>query len=199
MSGGSLTYGGDNLLDYRKYFETGLGYKSYLEKYANPQQLAKWGAMHDRIVLSDVQRALIKTFRRKMPVLCMAGAWCGDCVEQCPIFDHFAVQNEVIDLRFIDRDADELFKSEVTTCGGARVPTLIFMNEDFEFVHRMGDRTISKYRSVAETQLGPACPSGIGGPSEELLGAVIQDWLNEFERVQLLLRLSAKLRTRHGD
>jgi hypothetical protein len=31
------------------------------------------------------------------------------------------------------------------------------------------------------------------------LAAVTQDWLDEFERVQLLLRLSSRLRQKHGD
>jgi hypothetical protein len=31
------------------------------------------------------------------------------------------------------------------------------------------------------------------------LAATIQDWSDEFERVALLVRLSAKLRQRHGD
>lgn len=187
------------VLDYKKYFESSLGYTAFLEKYATPQQLEKWRNLHVRVSISTAQKELLASFKRDMPVLCMTGAWCGDCIEQCPIFDHFAALNDRIQLRFIDRDADELFKSEMTTCGGARVPTVIFLNEDFEFIHRMGDRTLSKYRDVAATQLGPACPSGIGGPSDELLKAVTADWLAEFERVQLLLRLSNKLRTRHGD
>jgi thiol-disulfide isomerase/thioredoxin len=187
------------LIDFQKYFERGFSYSEFLEKYATPPQLAKWSAMHGRVELSDAQKQTIGSFRRKMPVLCMTGAWCGDCVEQCPIFDHFAAHNELIQMRYIDRDADELFKSEITTCGGARVPTVIFLNEDFEFVHRMGDRTLAKYRAKAEAESGPACPSGIGGPSDDLLKAVIAEWLNEFERVQLLLQLSAKLRQRHGD
>ena len=29
--------------------------------------------------------------------------------------------------------------------------------------------------------------------------AALQDWLNEFERVQLLLLLSARLRQKHND
>lgn len=186
-------------LDYKTYFESALGYTAFLEKYASPQQLEKWRVIHGRISLTAAQKDLLSSFKRDMPVLCMSGAWCGDCVEQCPIFDHFALLSDRIKLRFIDRDADGLFKNEMTTCGGARVPTVIFLNEDFEFVHRMGDRTISKYRDAAATQLGPACPSGIGGPSDALLSAVISDWLEEFERVQILLRLSGKLRTRHGD
>ena len=34
---------------------------------------------------------------------------------------------------------------------------------------------------------------------DPLLVQVTQDWLNEFERVQWLLRLSPRLRQRHGD
>ena len=29
--------------------------------------------------------------------------------------------------------------------------------------------------------------------------AVLQEWLNEFERVQWMLRLSPRLRQKHGD
>jgi len=35
-------------------------------------------------------------------------------------------------------------------------------------------------------------------PDDEL-AACLQEWLNEFERVQLLLRLSTRLREMHGD
>ena len=39
-----------------------------------------------------------------MQVLVMAGAWCGDCVNQCPIFERFAEQTERIQVRYFDRD-----------------------------------------------------------------------------------------------
>jgi hypothetical protein len=34
---------------------------------------------------------------------------------------------------------------------------------------------------------------------EDEVRATLADWLNEFERVALLLRLSGKLRSKHGD
>jgi hypothetical protein len=34
---------------------------------------------------------------------------------------------------------------------------------------------------------------------EEHYAAVVQDWMNEIERIQLLLRLSPRLRSKHGD
>jgi hypothetical protein len=52
---------------------------------------------------------------------------------------------------------------------------------------------------MAAEQLGAACPTGIVPPAQPLLDAVIQDWLNEFERIQLMLRTSGRLRKLHND
>lgn len=76
---------------------------------------------------------------------------------------------------------------------------MIFLAEDDEFVSIYGDRTLSRYRALAARQLGPACPlPGAPIPDDEI-AATLQDWLNEFERVQLLLRLSGRLRQKYGD
>jgi hypothetical protein len=73
------------------------------------------------------------------------------------------------------------------------------MAEDYEFVSMFGDRTLSRYRSIAKKQIGSACDiPGIAIPQDEI-NATLQEWLNEFERVQLLLRLSTRLRQKHGD
>jgi len=52
---------------------------------------------------------------------------------------------------------------------------------------------------MAEKQLGAACPTGIGGQQQSLLDAVVQEWLDEFERIQLMLRFSGRLRALHND
>jgi len=135
-----------------------------------------------------------------MKVLVVAGAWCGDCVNQCPIFDHFvASANGTIDLRFFDRDQHSDLADELSTCGGQRVPSALFLSEDNFVCGRYGDRTLAKYRNMAETQLGAACPTGIGRADQSLLDQVTQEWLNEFERIQLMLRLSGRLRKLHND
>jgi hypothetical protein len=151
------------------------------------------------VKLNDKQRQLLAGFKREMRVLCLAGAWCGDCVNQCPIFDHFAQGSGAIKLRFFDRDAHPDLAAELKICGGGRVPIVVFLSEDSQQVGWSGDRTLSKYRQMAIDQLGASCPTGIGPLDRSLLDAVAQDWLNEFERVQLLLRLSPRLRQLHGD
>jgi hypothetical protein len=73
------------------------------------------------------------------------------------------------------------------------------MAEDFEPVSMYGDRTLARYRAIAARQLGSACDiPGIAIDQNEF-DATLQEWVNEFERVQLLLRLSARLRQKHGD
>ena len=87
----------------------------------------------------------------------------------------------------------------MTVCGGARVPQVVFLNEDGQFVSHFGDRTLAKYRQMAAELSGASCPTGLVGPEGSLLETVIGEWLNEFERVQLILRTSPRLRQRHGD
>jgi hypothetical protein len=79
------------------------------------------------------------------------------------------------------------------------VPVALFLAEDCELVAVFGDRTLARYRALAARQLGPTCPLPGAPVSDDELAATLQDWLNEFERVQLLLRLSGRLRQKHDD
>jgi len=155
--------------------------------------------MHGRFSLTVEQRQLLAGFARSMPVLCLAGAWCGDCINQCPAFDHFARAATRIDLRFLDRDAKPEIRDLLAINGGHRVPVVVFLSEDWFEVSRYGERTLSIYRRLAAQQLGPACPTGLVPPVAESLAATTLDWLAEFERAQLILRLSPRLRSKYGD
>jgi hypothetical protein len=76
---------------------------------------------------------------------------------------------------------------------------LLFLSEDGFPCGRTGDRTLSAYREIVSRQLGPSCPTGIVPPEKSHLQNVVQDWLDEFERIQLMLRTSSRLRQMHGD
>lgn len=180
-------------------FEVALPYATFLERHATAEQRARWEAVHARVVLDDAARTLLAGFVRRMPVLVLAGAWCGDCVNQCPIFDRFAEASPRIDLRFLDRDVLPDIAAHLRVCGGQRVPTALFLSEDFTPVLSYGDRTLSAYRAAAATQFGGTCSTGVVAPPTDALVATTRDWLDQFERVQLILRLSGRLRERHGD
>jgi hypothetical protein len=187
------------MFDFSAHWPHGLSYTAFLDRHASPEQRRRWDAVHAQVRLTPQQIALLQSFRRKLMVPITAGAWCGDCIQQCPIFDHFTQHSSLIEVRFFDRDEHAVLADAVRICGGRRVPTVIFLAEDGAFCGLMGDRTLSKYRQLVETLDGAACPTGIVAPETALLNAVTQDWLNEFERVQGMLRTSPRLRQTHGD
>ena len=178
--------------------DAGLSYEEYLA--TDSTKAPRWREKEQLLVLTDEQRRLIGRFVRPMRVLCISGIWCGDCVAQGPMLPVIASANpRIIDLKFVDRDEHIDLAEAVRINDGLRVPTVIWMAEDFEPVSILGDRTLTRYRAIAAGQLGPSCPlPGAHIPLDEL-NATMQEWLDEFERVHLLLRLSARLREKHGD
>jgi hypothetical protein len=186
-------------MDLAQKFSLGLSYLDFIARYANPIQTQRWQQVHQQVQLTEAQRELLTAFRRQMNVLCLAGVWCGDCINQCPVFEHFAAATPMIEVRYLDRDEHADLQLELQINGGNRVPVVVFLSEDGQEVGRYGERTLSKYRQMMRDQAGDSCPTGITIPGDPLLVQVTQDWLNEFERVQWLLRLSPRLRQKHGD
>ena len=91
-------------------------------------------------------------------------------------------------MRYLDRDAYPDVQEELKINGGNRVPVVVFFSEDGFEVARYGERTLSTYRRLLAADLGRPVPAG-----DRLAGAT-QDWLDEFERVQCILRLSPRLK-----
>jgi hypothetical protein len=180
-------------------FQAGLAYDDFLARYATDGQKQRWRQVREQIVLTAAQRQLLGSFVRRMNVLVLAGAWCGDCINQCPIFEHFAAAAPVIATRYLDRDEHADVQRALQINGGNRVPVVVFFSEDGLEAARFGERTLSKYRQMIRDQTGASCPTGLVLPGDPLPALVTQDWLNEFERVQWILRLSPRLRQMHGD
>lgn len=180
-------------------FERALSYDAYVAT-GSPDQVQAWGKVHARVALTTPQRSLISSFSRRLNVLVSSGIWCGDCSAQCPMIDHIANANPgVIALRFVDRDAHRDLSDQIQVCGGNRVPTVLFLSEDFEFCGLSTDKSLNRLRSLAAKALGASCPlPGAETPADEI-AATLQDWVNDFEKMHLLVRLSPKLRQRHGD
>lgn len=179
-------------------FTDAVGYDAYLA--SDPGRAAPWIRVGERTHLTEQQRTLVASFSRRMRVLVVSGIWCGDCSAQGPMLAAIAEANpHAIELRWVDRDEHAEVANEVRICGGSRVPTVIFMAEDGAFVSLLGDRTLSRYRALAARQLGPSCPVPGAAHDPDEHAATLQEWIDEFERVHLLLRLSPRLRALHGD
>jgi thiol-disulfide isomerase/thioredoxin len=180
-------------------FASALPYDRYLHTGTDEQQ-RRWTQVYEAARLTDAQHQLVAGFVRDMKILVFSGIWCGDCVEQCPLIYRIAEANpSKIDLRFIERLRDGELAPELRINGGNRVPVVQFLSEDNAWCATAGDRTINRYRAIARRKLGPLCPTGIVPPDKEELDATLGDWMNEVERVQLMLRLTPRLRQKYQD
>ena len=180
-------------------FESALPYGQYLQT-GSEEQRRRWKQVYDAARLSDRQRELVAGFVRQMKILVFSGVWCGDCVQQCPLMQRIAEANpEKIDLRFFAREPEAELDPDLRINGGSRVPIALFISEDGQWCGTAGDRTVSRYRALARSRLGAMCPTGIVAPEQGEVDATLADWLNEIERVQLMLRLTPRLRQKYQD
>lgn len=180
-------------------YTAGLPYREFLDRYGTDAHRERWQSAYDRIKLTPAQDELLNGFQRQMHLLCLAGTWCGDCVRDGPILQRISEASPRIGLRFLDRDAHPDLAQALAINEGLRIPVVVFLSEDFYECGRYGERTLATYRKMAVDRLGPNAPTGVVAPGEEYLRTIIQEWLDEIERVQLLLRLSPRLRARYGD
>src|SRR5262249_46954707 len=140
------------MFDFYSKFSHGLQYHDFLATHGSPQHRERWEQVRIRVKLTETQREILGGFVRDIKMLCLAGAWCGDCVNQCPIFQAFVeaapktAGSPKIDLRFFDRDAHPDLQAALQLCGGNRVPVLVFLSEEGRFCGLHGDRTLAKYR-----------------------------------------------------
>jgi hypothetical protein len=184
---------------FRKKFDHALPYARYVVT-GTPEQQRRWQQVYDLAAPTPAQQQLLEGFTREMNLLIVSGVWCGDCVQQVPLIARLAEANSArLHLRILDRDQHRDLIEPLRINGGDRVPVLLLLAEDFEFCALAGDRTLSRYRAIAHRQLGASCPTGLLVPDSQELSATMQDWLNEIERVQLMLRVSPRLRKKHGD
>lgn len=183
----------------RQKHEAGLPYDQYVRS-GTSEQCDSWTRVYEKCQLADGQRQILGTFVRRLNAIALSGIWCGDCVQQGPLIARIAeAAPNSINLRWLDRDKHSGLQERVSINAGHRVPVVIFCAEDFEPVSWFGDRSINRYRSIAKKQFGTHCPLPGAPISHDEMQATVQDWLEQFERVHLLLRLSSRLRQRHGD
>jgi thiol-disulfide isomerase/thioredoxin len=183
---------------WRRHFEQAAEYDEFLEK-EDQSHAERWRETMSRLPdLTPEQVERLKGYSRELNVLVYGGIWCGDCVRQGPMLKKIAdAIGPQMSLRFIDRAASYELQDELRILGALRVPVIVVLSEDFWEVGRFGDRLLNVYRAKAAREIGRGPGAGVLSPKS--LAAEMSEWVEIFERMQIMLRLSPPLRRRHGD
>ncbi|MEX0742312.1 MAG: thioredoxin family protein, partial [Phycisphaeraceae bacterium] len=176
---------------WRSAFEQASEYATYLAE-SPEHHAAKWHEMATHLpAITDQQRQRLTGYNRRMHVLVSSGVWCGDCVRQVPMIENIAqAAGEEIVLHIIDRDVNPDLREELRVVGAERVPMAVFLSEDFWELGRYGDRSLTAYRGKATREVGAACALGVIAPPTDELAAEQAEWIDVFERMLLMVRLS---------
>jgi len=183
---------------WRRHFEQAAEYEEFLEK-ENQSHADRWRETMSRLPdLTPEQVERLKGYSRELNILVYGGIWCGDCVRQGPMLKKIAdAIGPQVRLRIIDRAASEELQDELRILGALRVPVVVFLSEDFWEVGRFGDRLLNIYKAKAAREIGRGPNAGVISP--KALAAEMSEWVDIFERIMIMLRLSPPLRWRHGD
>ncbi len=166
---------------------------------AKEEEAKRWAESAERVpALTEEQRARLAGYNRAVKLLVVGATWCLDCARVLPYLKAITeVAGEKAELRLIDRDALPELRDELKIMGAPRVPRVLVLSEDLFEVDRLGDRSLSVYRSRMAREIGRGEDHGVLSPAarqEELA-----EWVNAVERVLIILRTTPALRKRHGD
>ena len=183
---------------WKSLFEQAQDYEEYLAK-GDQEKVPRWRDSEERIPdLTEGQLRRIRGYDREVNVLVYTGIWCGDCSRQGPLVQKIGdAIGEKANIRFIEREVSPKLMDELRIVGATRVPVVVFLSEDFWEMTRFGERTLSVYRAKAAREIGREFDAGILSPKAR--ERELADWVDIFERVLIMLRLSPPLRKRHGD
>jgi thiol-disulfide isomerase/thioredoxin len=163
-----------------------------------PDELARWQDSYIRTKLNDEHAKRLEGYNRVLRVLFYCGSWCFDCARAGPILKRLVeAAGPKVEMRLIDREASDELKDELRLLGATRVPVAVFLTEDFWEVARVGDRTLSVYRSKMAREIGRGVDQGILSPQAKQ--RELEEWLDVVERALIMVRIAPLLRKRYGD
>ena len=183
---------------WRKYWKMAVDHNTFLNQ-GKESEVESWKERFSRtpdLSPQDIER--LQGYDRELNVLMYAGTWCGDCSRQAPMLCKMVqAAGDKVHLRLIERETSKELQDELRIVGALRVPIVVFLSEDFWEIGRFGERLLSVYMSKAAREIGRGVDPGVLSPKS--LKKEMSEWLDIFERMLLMVRLSPPLRKRHGD
>ncbi|GIT31196.1 MAG: hypothetical protein Ct9H300mP1_32420 [Planctomycetaceae bacterium] len=186
------------MTDFAAEHAKGHDYEGFLGRHASDEDRERWQTIYDRVTLTESRAGGAGVLRTGDEG---AGAGRGLVWRlREPVPDLGTVQSVVFtDPGSLPRSGREP-RIDRAVVGQRRPPGAgrVFLSEDDHLCGIFGDRTLAKYRAMAagiDASLVPVADDG----GRTLLEQATDEWLNEFERMQLMMRTSGRLRQLHGD
>jgi len=163
------------------------------------EQVQLWTDASERAPqLTEDQKQRLTGYNRMIRALMVGATWCLDCARVAPYLTKIieAVGNQA-ELRIIDRESSPKLRDELRTMGAPRIPRVVLLSEDWFEIDRLGDRSLSVYRSRIAREIGRGRDHGVLSPTARQME--LAEWVDAFERALIILRTAPALRKRYND
>lgn len=117
--------------DWRTVFDSGLGYRAWLDAAESTDQRNKIEAQRLALNLESPVAAFLAALPRPVHVVAIAEDWCGDVVRHAPVLERMAEAASALKVRYISREQHPEVFMRFLTNGGEAIPKFIFLNEQF--------------------------------------------------------------------
>ena len=87
--------------------------------------------IYSQITVDETLQKAIESIGRPIYVLVFAEIWCPDCMINVPALQKIAEYNNEFSLRIVSREGNEAYMQNYRINGKPKIPTFIFMEEDF--------------------------------------------------------------------
>ena len=183
---------------WKKGWENATNYEDFLSSAPLDHQ-NRWNESLKRSSeLTVQQKERLEGYNRVLRILLVGGTWCMDCSRSGPYLKKIAdVCGSKVELRFIDRDTLPDLRDELRIMGAPRVPSVLFLNEEWFEAGRFSDRRLSVYRSKMAREVGVGKDKGILSPQAR--ETELAEWVDIIERLLIMQRVAPSLRKKYND
>jgi thiol-disulfide isomerase/thioredoxin len=179
-------------------WESAKNFEEFLRE-GPPELVQRWMDASERAPrLTEFQKQRLTGYNRSIRALMVGAIWCLDCARIAPYLTKIieTVGNQA-ELRIIDRETFPNLRDELRIMGAPRVPRVVLLSEDWFEIDRLGDRSLSVYRSRIAREIERGEDHGILSPTARQIE--LAEWVDAFERALIILRTAPALRKRYND
>ena len=100
----------------------------------------RMGRLDKKVTLLDTTIEALKKTTKKRTWLLITEGWCGDAAQITPILHKMTLESEMLELKVVLRDENDVLMRQFLTNGSRSIPKLIVLNEHDEVLSSWGPR-----------------------------------------------------------
>lgn len=118
-------------IDWKSLFHAACDYEAWLSSEDNAGNCGEMEQQRKKLVLGEDVRTFLTGVDKKVHIIAIAEAWCGDVVMHVPMIMSLSDSSSKLRVRFIGRQARPDVFARFLTNGGEAIPKFIFLSETF--------------------------------------------------------------------